>query len=62
MGPRLAGDAIYQPSGRLGPVQTSTGFTPGLSEGLRALGHADTIVVPGYENYRQPRRIAPSRR
>ncbi|MGW0729648.1 DJ-1/PfpI family protein [Streptomyces mirabilis] len=35
-------------------VTTSAGFTLGLTEGLEALAEADTIIVPGFEDYRRP--------
>ncbi len=35
-------------------VSTSAGFTLGLTAGLEALADADTVVVPGYEDYRRP--------
>ena len=38
----------------LAGVVTSTGFTVGVSAGLEALEHADTVIVPGYWNYRRP--------
>ena len=37
-----------------GNVVTSTGFTVGVSAGLPALARADTIIVPGYWDYRRP--------
>ncbi|WP_199253663.1 GlxA family transcriptional regulator [Mycolicibacterium mengxianglii] len=36
------------------PITTSAGFTLGLTAGLDALTDADTIIVPGYQNYRLP--------
>ena len=36
------------------PVTTSGGFTLGLPAGLEALAEADTIIVPGYHDYRSP--------
>ncbi|MFB7978499.1 GlxA family transcriptional regulator [Streptomyces vinaceus] len=35
-------------------VTTSAGFTLGLSAGLEALAEADTIIVPGFEDFRRP--------
>ncbi|MCC3772594.1 GlxA family transcriptional regulator, partial [Streptomyces sp. UNOC14_S4] len=35
-------------------VTTSTGFSLGLTAGLGALAEADTIIVPGFEDYRRP--------
>jgi transcriptional regulator GlxA family with amidase domain len=35
-------------------VRTSAGFTLGLAAGLDALADADTIIVPGYQDYRRP--------
>jgi transcriptional regulator GlxA family with amidase domain len=46
-------------------VTTSTGFTLRLTAGLGALSEADTIIVPGYSNYRvlpSPRITAALRR
>ncbi|MET0456362.1 MAG: helix-turn-helix domain-containing protein [Mycobacterium sp.] len=37
-----------------GDVRTSAGFTVGVSAGLKALDRADTIIVPGYAEYRRP--------
>jgi transcriptional regulator GlxA family with amidase domain len=37
-----------------GNVVTSTGFTVGVNAGLPALARADTIIVPGYWDYRRP--------
>jgi transcriptional regulator GlxA family with amidase domain len=37
-----------------GSVTTSTGFTVGATAGLRTLVKADTIIVPGFEDYRRP--------
>jgi len=36
------------------PVTTSAGFTLGLTAGLEALAEADTVIVPGYQDYRRP--------
>src|SRR3981189_3116012 len=36
------------------PVTTSAGFTLGLTAGLEALAEADTVIVPGYQDYRPP--------
>src|ERR1700736_1166204 len=36
------------------PVTTSAGFTRGLAAGLDALADADTIIVPGFEDFRRP--------
>ncbi len=36
------------------PVTTSAGFTLGLAAGLDALADADTIIVPGFEDFRRP--------
>ncbi|MFI6254275.1 GlxA family transcriptional regulator [Streptomyces sp. NPDC051016] len=36
------------------PVTTSAGFTLGLTAGLEALADADTIIVPGFEDFRRP--------
>lgn len=35
-------------------VSTSAGFTLGLTAGLEALADADTIIVPGFEDFRRP--------
>ncbi|KOV56841.1 GlxA family transcriptional regulator [Streptomyces sp. MMG1121] len=35
-------------------VTTSAGFTLGLTAGLEALADADTIIVPGFEDFRRP--------
>ncbi|MFI6493303.1 GlxA family transcriptional regulator [Streptomyces sp. NPDC050564] len=35
-------------------VTTSAGFTLGLTAGLEALAEADTIIVPGFEDFRRP--------
>jgi transcriptional regulator GlxA family with amidase domain len=35
-------------------VTTSAGFTLGLAAGLEALADADTIIVPGFEDFRRP--------
>ncbi|MFJ9358814.1 GlxA family transcriptional regulator [Streptomyces mirabilis] len=35
-------------------VTTSGGFTLGLTAGLEALAEADTIIVPGFEDFRRP--------
>ncbi|XDO63852.1 AraC family transcriptional regulator [Streptomyces sp. RLB1-33] len=35
-------------------VTTSSGFTLGLTAGLEALAEADTIIVPGFEDFRRP--------
>jgi transcriptional regulator GlxA family with amidase domain len=35
-------------------VTTSAGFTLGLAAGLDALADADTIIVPGFEDFRRP--------
>ncbi|MER5699937.1 helix-turn-helix domain-containing protein [Streptomyces mirabilis] len=35
-------------------VTTSAGFTLGLTVGLEALAEADTVIVPGFEDYRRP--------
>ncbi|WBO68694.1 GlxA family transcriptional regulator [Streptomyces camelliae] len=35
-------------------VTTSSGFTLGLTAGLEALGEADTVIVPGFADYRRP--------
>ncbi|MEU8876064.1 helix-turn-helix domain-containing protein [Streptomyces javensis] len=40
--------------GARGSVMTSTGFTVGDTAGLPALAQADTIIVPGYWEYRRP--------
>jgi transcriptional regulator GlxA family with amidase domain len=37
-----------------GEVSTSTGFTIGTTAGLAALTQADTVIVPGYQDYRMP--------
>jgi len=37
-----------------GPVATSAGFTLDPAAGLEALDTADTVIVPGYWNYRRP--------
>lgn len=37
-----------------GTVRTSAEFTLGLAAGLSALDTADTIIIPGYEDYRRP--------
>ncbi|QIY94042.2 AraC family transcriptional regulator [Streptomyces sp. S1D4-11] len=37
-------------------VTTSSGFTLGLTAGLEALAEADTIIVPGFEDFRRPPR------
>lgn len=37
-------------------VTTSAGFTLGLTAGLDALADADTIIVPGFEDFRRPPR------
>ncbi|MEU9181746.1 helix-turn-helix domain-containing protein [Streptomyces sp. NPDC048550] len=37
-------------------VTTSAGFTLGLTTGLEALAEADTIIVPGFEDFRRPPR------
>ena len=37
-------------------VTTSSGFTLGLTAGLEALAKADTIIVPGFEDFRRPPR------
>jgi transcriptional regulator GlxA family with amidase domain len=37
-----------------GMVRTSAGFTLGVTAGLEALDTADTIIIPGYEDYRRP--------
>lgn len=37
-----------------GAVTTSAGFTLGLTAGLEALAEADTVIVPGFEDYRRP--------
>ncbi|MER5699526.1 DJ-1/PfpI family protein [Streptomyces mirabilis] len=35
-------------------MTTSAGFTLGLAAGLEALADADTVIVPGFEDYRRP--------
>ncbi len=37
-----------------GTVRTSAGFTLGVSAGLEVLDEADTVIIPGYEDYRRP--------
>ncbi|MFG3015863.1 GlxA family transcriptional regulator [Streptomyces cinerochromogenes] len=37
-----------------GAVTTSAGFTLGLTAGLEALAEADTVIVPGFEDFRRP--------
>lgn len=37
-----------------GTVRTSSGFTLGVTAGLDALDKADTIIIPGYQDYRRP--------
>jgi len=37
-----------------GTVRTSAGFTLGVTAGLEALEEADTVIVPGYDDYRRP--------
>lgn len=37
-----------------GPVPTTTGFSLIAEHGLRPLGRADTVLVPGYEDVRRP--------
>ncbi|MEW1777773.1 helix-turn-helix domain-containing protein [Streptomyces sp. NPDC086777] len=37
-----------------GDVATSTGFTIGTTAGLAALAQADTVIVPGYQDFRIP--------
>jgi transcriptional regulator GlxA family with amidase domain len=37
-----------------GTVCTSAGFTLGVTAGLDALEGANTIIIPGYEDYRRP--------
>ncbi|HWB68905.1 MAG TPA: helix-turn-helix domain-containing protein [Solirubrobacterales bacterium] len=37
-----------------GPVRTTTGFSVEPEHGLRALAHADTVVVPGYLGLLEP--------
>lgn len=41
-------------SSATGTVRTSAGFTLGVTAGLEALDTADTIIIPGYEDYRRP--------
>lgn len=38
----------------VGLIETSANFTLGVTSGLDALPKADTVIVPGYWNYRRP--------